>query len=188
MPNKHWKTSISRWRKALHAFVLNGQTTNDINNTETKDDTLSKDKLSKDTPEKAKFSCEKCSEQFVKFDNWHNHRQQCDGVRQKEKPQQQDQNNSDGDDDDGDDETDESDFDLFDINNMDQDIDFDFVASETKSPSKSSKSSTSTPGRSLKEETSQAAKQTVEEEEESLLLNALNNVLDSDEDSDGFFK
>ena len=192
MPNKHWKTAVNRWRKALHAFDLdapqknndennnhNHDNNDDNNNKENKNDNNCKSENS--TPGKVNFCCEKCSDEFAKFDEWQKHRQQCNGTsttttKEKEKAVK-DNNNDDDSDSDG--------FDIFDIDNLDEDIDLNFAKTTTEI-------NTTELSNDDKHNQTNISNETVEtdqDEKESSLLNALNHVLsddDDDEDSDGF--
>merc|ERR1712228_714189 len=70
MPNKWWKKKMNDWRKALHAFDVK------------EDDDNNEDDKSVDDKKKencVNFCCEKCSKEFVDFDEWQKHRKICKG-------------------------------------------------------------------------------------------------------------
>ena len=67
MPNKWWKKKMNKWRKALHAFDLKEDETNDQTDKDDKKENL------------VNFCCEKCSKEFVDFDEWQKHRGICKG-------------------------------------------------------------------------------------------------------------
>merc|ERR1712228_274195 len=70
MPNKWWKKKMNDWRKTLHAFDVKEE-----------DDNNENDKSVDDRKKEncVNFCCEKCSKEFVDFDEWQKHRKICKG-------------------------------------------------------------------------------------------------------------
>merc|ERR1712129_170266 len=76
MPNKWWKKRMNDWRKALHAFdPLPPSQINANKNAENGKQDQKENLIN--------FCCEKCTKEFIDFDEWQTHRQVCQGKVEK---------------------------------------------------------------------------------------------------------
>jgi len=178
MPNKWWKKAINKWRKALHAFDdKKGDAGKGSDNKEGEGKGEAKNNNEADSAKD--FCCEKCSGRFAKFDEWMEHRQQCDGTVPEKKDGEEGQRKvarlSDDED---------EDFDLF---RLDEDTNLQItienkIQSEDEEPEiyeGSDDDEEGVAGESVVQPTKENLSLTLS------LLDQLNNVLDEDDDGDG---
>jgi len=176
MPNKHWKAAINQWRAALHKFDLNDGNGHSNGNASAKADQQNNDNengnknikassqssavqqpVSHSKP-KQTFSCEKCAKHCDTFEEWQQHRQQCDGIKMEEKTKESDS---------------DDDFDLFEFD-IDKQIKSERVSPKTKP--------------NLNIDNDKVSGEQIEENrqdsKEAKLLQSLNAILDCDDDVD----
>eukprot|EP00484_Ammonia_sp_Unknown_P021022 CAMPEP_0197034936 /NCGR_PEP_ID=MMETSP1384-20130603/12857_1 /TAXON_ID=29189 /ORGANISM="Ammonia sp." /LENGTH=198 /DNA_ID=CAMNT_0042464911 /DNA_START=604 /DNA_END=1200 /DNA_ORIENTATION=+ len=157
MPNKWWKTAVNRWRKALHAFDLDAPVSNESG-------THGDNAQNAESAEQTKFCCEKCSDEFSKFDEWQKHREQCDGSKansndkENESPRSKESREEKSG---SAEKKKKKEFDLLNLDDLDEDIDLDFMSSLKPKPEVDS-----------------------DELKDLALLKSLNDILEDSEDDD----